>query len=120
MDTIEVTNTHQSINIYLNEDTEAETESGNNPTTESTQSSTEGTTFEGETIVSAVNDVTVSGPTGGLVYFDSTYMGVAPVTFDMITGTHVISILNGTEINSYTVTLVEGADDVVFDFTPKN
>lgn len=120
MDTIEVTNTHQSINIYLNEDTEAETESGNNPTTESTQSSTEGTTFEGETIVSAVNDVTISGPTGGLVYFDSTYMGVAPVTFDMITGTHVISILNGTEINSYTVTLVEGADDVVFDFTPKN
>ena len=119
METIEITNTHQSINIYLNKDAEAETESGNNQTTESTESSTEGTTSEGETIVSNINDVTVSGPVGGIVYFDSTYIGVAPVTFDMITGTHVISILNGTEINSYTVTLVEGADDVVFDFTPK-
>ena len=54
-----------------------------------------------------------------MVYFDSTYVGIAPVTFDMVTGTHVISILNGTEINSYTVTLAEGGDDVEYDFTNK-
>ena len=54
-----------------------------------------------------------------MVYFDSTYVGVAPVTFDMVTGTHVISILNGTEINSYTVNLSEGKGDVEYDFTDK-
>ncbi len=110
--TVEIGANHQSINIYLNEDSEAETNSN-----DSTEATTETTTEEGETIVSEINDVTIEGPVGGLVYFDSTYMGVAPITFDMITGTHVISILYGTEINSYTVTLSEGGDDVVYDFT---
>ena len=117
--TIEVVGDHQSLNIYLNEDSEAETEDGNKETTTAAPSTENTTTMEGETIVSKINDVTISGPRGGLVYFDSTYMGVAPVTFDMVTGTHVISILHGTEINSYTVTLAEGGDDVEYDFTPK-
>lgn len=117
---IEIGANHQSINIYLNEDSEAETDSNENESTDaSTEPTTETTTEEGETIVSQINDVTIVGPDGGLVYFDSTYMGVAPVTFDMITGTHVISILYGTEINSYTVNLSEGGDDVEYDFTPK-
>lgn len=77
------------------------------------------TIVEGETYVSSINDVTVLGPEGGMVYFDGTYMGVAPVTFDMVTGAHVISILYDKKINSYSVNLVEGADDVTYDFTDK-
>lgn len=102
--TIDVGSTHQSIDIKLGVDEEG---------------SSEETTKENETVVSKVNDVTVVGPKGAMVYFDSTYVGIAPVTFDMVTGTHVISILNGTEIKSYTVTLTEGGSDVEYDFTDK-
>ena len=123
IDTVEIGSEHQRIKIYLNEDTEASTEENTQESTtapsEKPSQSTEQSTAEGETIVSTINDVSIVGPKGGLVYFDSTYMGVAPVTFDMITGTHVISILYGSEINSYTVTLSEGGDDVEYDFTPK-
>lgn len=119
-DVIEITGEHQSLNIYLNEDKEADKEPTDKETTSATTaSSSETTTLEGETIVSEINDVKILGPEGGLVYFDSIYKGVAPISFDMITGTHVISILYGTDINSYTVTLAEGGDDVEYDFTPK-
>lgn len=103
--TIEVGSSHKNIDIALAVDDEPET--------------TEKETAEKETIVSKKNDVTVVGPKGAMVYFDSTYIGIAPVTFDMITGTHVISILNGSEINSYTVNLSEGGDDVEYDFTSR-
>ena len=103
--TIEVGSGHKSIDIELGVDKEPST--------------SEPATKEDETVVSKVNDVTVVGPKGAMVYFDSTYVGIAPVTFDLVTGTHVISILNGTEINSYTVTLAEGGDDVEYDFTNK-
>lgn len=103
--TIEVGSGHKSMDIELGVDKEPST--------------SEPTTKEDETVVSKVNDVTVVGPKGAMVYFDSTYVGIAPVTFDLVTGTHVISILNGTEINSYTVTLAEGGDDVEYDFTNK-
>ncbi|MGN0374857.1 MAG: PEGA domain-containing protein [Butyrivibrio sp.] len=109
---IDVKPGHQKIEITLGKDSEGET-SSEEETTEKPS------TGEEETVVSKINDVTVSGPVGGLVYFDSTYMGVAPVTFDMVTGTHVISIINGKQINSYTVTLAEGGDDVEYDFTDK-
>ena len=101
--TIDVGSGHKSIDIELGIDNEPST--------------SEPATKEDETVVSKVNDVTVVGPKGALVYFDSTYVGIAPVTFDLVTGTHVISILNGTEINSYTVNLAEGGDDVEYDFT---
>ncbi len=111
--TVEIETGHKSMDIILVKESDEEETTSNEETT------TEAPTVEGETIVSEINDVTISGPAGGLVYFDSTYMGIAPVTFDMVTGTHVISIINGTEINSYTVTLAEGGDDVVYDFTDK-
>lgn len=110
---VEIETGHKSMDIILRKEDSEEETTGEEETT------TEEPTVEGETIVSEINDVTISGPVGGLVYFDSTYMGIAPVTFDMVTGTHVISIINGKEINSYTVTLAEGGDDVVYDFTDK-
>ena len=39
--------------------------------------------------------------------------------FPLVTGEHIISILSGTKINSYTVNLADGADDVTYDFTDK-
>lgn len=105
-DIIDVQSGYQTVTYSLGSDTD-----------ETTTDSTETTTVvEGETVVSSINDVTVSGPEGGYIYFDGTYMGVAPVTFDLVTGSHVISILADNEINSYTVYLAEGGDDVIYDF----
>lgn len=141
--TIEVETGHKSIDIILNVDEESETgseketaskeepttqdgeketvtqEGEKETTTQDGEKETSGSTGEKETIVSKINDVTIAGPVGGLVYFDSEYKGVAPVTFDMVTGTHVISIISSGGIESYTVTLVEGAADVTYDFSKK-
>ena len=104
-----------------NEKETASQEAEQETTTQSgeTEKPTSGAVGEQETIVSKINDVTIIGPVGGLVYFDSEYKGVAPVTFDMVTGTHVISIISSGGIESYTVTLVEGAADVTYDFSKK-
>lgn len=110
--TIKVATGFQTVKITMNV---SETTSS---TTE-TKKNTETTAVPGETKVSAVNDVTISGPVGGTVYFDGAYKGVAPVTFDMVTGTHVVSILYNGSIKSYTVNLAEGGDNVKYDFTNK-
>ena len=109
--TIEIKDGYQILDISMKESTSEEV------TTATPEKET--TAVEGETVVSKINDVTVKGPVGAMVYFDGSYKGVAPVSFDMVTGTHVISILNKNKINSYTVTLAEGGDDVVYDFTDK-
>ena len=112
---IEVKAEYQVVNIAMKKG-ENETSTGKQ---EETTKAEKPTAVEGETYVSQKNNVSVIRPKGGLVYFDGTYKGVAPVKFDMITGTHVISILSDNKINSYTVNLVEGADDVTYDFTDK-
>lgn len=124
-ETIEVDVSYRTIDIQLKESEPAtdgetsgggETRSGEDGTTEAAPSETR---YPGQNVVSAINDVTVSGPAGGYVYFDGVYKGVAPVTFDMITGEHVISVLYNKEIKSYSVVLAEGGDDVTYDFTDK-
>lgn len=115
-DTIEVGTKYQIVDINLKSTSETETETEGETETES---STEPVTDSSGDVVSQINDVTVSGPVGGYVYFDGKYMGVAPVTFDMITGSHVISVLYNSQIKSYSVNLAEGGDDVVYDFTDK-
>lgn len=97
---------------------EAESETGNRETTGATEETTEETTAApGQNIVSKTDKVTVSGPEGGFIYFDGKYMGTAPVTFSLVTGTHVISVLYDSQIKSYTVNLAEGGDPVTYDFT---
>lgn len=125
-DTVEVDVSYRVIDIKLRKDEQTTSEqkpTGSEEATssesETTESPTTETRYPGQDVVSKINDVTVSGPAGGYVYFDGIYKGVAPVTFDMITGEHVISILYNKEIKSYSVVLAEGGDDVVYDFTDK-
>ena len=75
---------------------------------------------ETTTIVSTKNRVYIDGPAGATIYFDDTYLGVAPLDFAMVTGSHTFIVISGTTIKSYAVNLVEGADDVRYDFTPKS
>lgn len=106
---IDVESRYTTVNITMTKG-DSETTSSEEPTT---------TKVEGETYVSSKNKVTVKGPANAVVYFDGTYKGVAPVSFPLVTGEHIISILSGTKINSYTVNLADGADDVTYDFTDK-
>lgn len=106
---IDVESRYMTVNISMTK--------GDNETTSSEEPTT--TKVEGETYVSSKNKVTVKGPANAVVYFDGTYKGVAPVSFPLVTGEHIISILSGTKINSYTVNLADGADDVTYDFTDK-
>ncbi|MGN0369019.1 MAG: PEGA domain-containing protein [Butyrivibrio sp.] len=113
-DTITVETGYQVISIDLKKSSVQSETSGNNETGSENETDT-----PTETVVSTVNKVTVSGPEGGFVYFDGSYKGTAPVTFSMITGDHVITVLYNNEIKSYSVTLAEGGDDVTYDFTDK-
>lgn len=117
---LEVKPEYQVVRISLKKsDSNNETKPNNETTSQKPTTQKETTAVEGETYVSSKNDVTVAGPEGALVYFDGAYKGIAPIKFDMITGTHVISILHNNKINSYTVNLIEGADDVTYDFSDK-
>ncbi len=110
---IDITLTYQVVDINLSESEETTTnDSGETETTTAVSQ-------ENETVVSKTNKVTISGPENAIVYFDSTYKGIAPVTFAMITGTHTITIIDDGNIKSYTVNLAEGGDDVTYDYTDK-
>ena len=91
---------------------------------QTTAASSNGVTSQYETetttIVSTKNRVYIDGPAGASIYFDDTYLGVAPLDFAMVTGSHTFIVISGTTIKSYAVNLVEGADDVRYDFTPKS
>ena len=133
-DKIEVKAGYQKVNIRMKKEEES-TSSGQttgavqqssqaNGTQQTTAASSTGVTSQYETetttIVSTKNRVYIDGPAGAAIYFDDSYLGVAPLDFAMVTGQHMFIVISGTTIKSYTVNLVEGADDVRYDFTPKS
>ena len=128
-DKIEVKADYQKVNIRMKKEEES-TSSGQTTSSSATvsqqpaSSSSTGVTSQYETetttIVSTKNRVYIDGPAGAAIYFDDSYLGVAPLDFAMVTGQHTFIVISGTTIKSYTVNLVEGADDVRYDFTPKS
>lgn len=120
VDKITVIADYQKINIKMQSD--GETTAAEESTTKQSGSSAGVTSqYETETTtkVSATNRVYIDGPENAIIYFDETYLGIAPLDFAMVTGEHTIIVLSGTTVKSYTVNLVEGGDDVRYDFTPK-
>ena len=107
-DTLEVDPEYQTVTIDLTG--EAETEADQDVETDAEDATT-------ATVVSTTNTLTIQGPTGALVFFDSSYKGLAPVTFALVTGEHDITIYYNNQINTYSVNLAEGGDDVVYDYT---
>ena len=123
VDKIEVVADYQKINIKM---TPSETETQESTTAGSSNQgngSSTGVTsqYETETTtkVSTTNRVYIDGPTGAIIYFDDSFLGVAPLDFAMVTGQHTFIVLSGSTVKSYTVNLVEGADDVRYDFSEK-
>lgn len=122
-DVVEIIADYQKINIKMKSEetetttTEAETTTGQSTTAgESVTSQYE---TESATVVSTTNKVYIDEPTGASIYFDGTYMGIAPLNFAMVTGSHVITVLDGYEVRTYSVNLAEGGDDVRYDFSKK-
>lgn len=128
------------IELKPNEDlteTEETTEETTETTTESTETtsvsedggaggsgngaggSSSGDTTEVNTAVSGTegsnttsNTITVLGPVGAGVYVDGDYVGLAPVKFPKVVGTHTITLYKtGYLIKSYTITAADNGED---------
>ena len=106
---------------YVLEESDSTTDStaAKSTTTESTDQSTTGTggsttatTTADTTGKKTSNKVTVSKPSGVNVYLDGEYVGVAPISFTKVTGSHIITLsMSGYLSKSYTVTFSDdGAD----------
>lgn len=58
------------------------------------------------------NKVTVSTPSGASVYFDGEYIGIAPISFTKVTGSHIITLSKAGYLSkSYTVTFTDDGKD---------
>ena len=79
--------------------------------TATTQSSTQKTPST-DTGNKTDNKVTVTAPSGASVYFDGEYIGIAPISFTKITGSHIITFSKtGYLSKSYTVTFTDNGKD---------
>lgn len=59
------------------------------------------------------NKVTISTPEGASVYFDGEYMGILPISFTKVTGSHIITFSKkGYLSKSYTVNFTDDGKDI--------
>ena len=82
-------------------------------TTEATTTENDGTKdVSGASGEKTDNKVTISAPVGASVYFDGEYLGIAPISFKKVTGSHVITLSQtGYLSKSYTVTFTDDGKD---------
>ena len=63
------------------------------------------------------NKVTVSAPVGASVYFDGEYLGIAPISFTKVTGSHIITLSQtGYLSKSYTVNFTDDGKDIPLQY----
>lgn len=107
----------------------ATTESGSTTSSSETGSTTESTTEKAATEDSTVKDVStttgkktsnkviLSAPAGASVYFDGEYLGIAPISFTKVTGSHIITFSqSGYLSKSYTVNFTDDGKDVTLTY----
>ena len=112
---------------------EESTRSENGSTTESTtekdgkseESTTEASTKEDSDVKDVsttsgkktANKVTISAPMGVSVYFDGEYLGIAPISFTKVTGSHIITFSQtGYLSKSYTVNFTDDGKDETLSY----
>lgn len=88
-------------------------DSESSTTTDKDDNSTDDDSTTSTEEVTTGNTITVKTPVGVGVYFDGDYVGVAPVSFPKVSGTHTITLYQaGFLIKSYTIqTTDNGKDD---------
>lgn len=90
--------------------TEKTTQTTDDQTTE--EKSEDKTEKEDQTSSITKNKVMVSAPSGASVYFDGEYIGIAPISFTKVTGSHIITFSQtGYLSKSYTVTFTDDGKD---------
>lgn len=63
------------------------------------------------------NKVTVATPSGASIYFDGEYIGIAPMSFTKVTGSHIITLSKlGYLSKSYTVTFTDDGKDQTLQY----
>lgn len=81
-------------------------------TEKTTEKSTETKDIENAAGEKTENKVTVLTPDGAGVYFDGEYLGIAPISFTKVTGSHIITLSKiGCLSKSYTVTFTDDGKD---------
>lgn len=112
--------------------TEKNKESGTTTESSTTQSTESGTTTETTTESASdsnvkdvstttgkktSNKVILSAPLGASVYFDGEYLGIAPISFTKVTGSHIITFSQtGYLSKSYTVSFTDDGKDVTLSY----
>lgn len=90
-----------------------------------TESTTENATTEDSTVKDVstttgkktANKVILSAPMGASVYFDGEYLGIAPISFTKVTGSHIITFSQtGYLSKSYTVNFTDDGKDVTLTY----
>lgn len=98
---------------------DAGTDSSTNDSTENTASDSQddSTASTAETGEKTNNNITIKAPVGVGVYLDGDYVGVAPVTFPKVVGTHTITLYKtGYLIKSYTIQAANNGKDDEYSF----
>lgn len=110
---IQVGSAYASLSFTLEESEEEEEE--RESSSESDKDNTDVT--EVENAVTG-NRVYIDGPQGVEVYLDGNYIGVSPVNFKKVTGSHTITLRkNGYQAKSYTIYLYDDGQDITYSFT---
>jgi hypothetical protein len=103
--------------------TESSTSSATTQSSTTTEATTETTTTESSTSTSSStnketsNKVIVSSPSGASVYLDGEYIGIAPISFTKVTGSHIITFSQtGYLSKSYTETFTDDGQDTTLTY----
>lgn len=114
------------IELTENDDQKETTEETTETTEESSETTTEATGSDGTTAQDGAttekpgtesssttgNTITIKGPEGAGIYVDGDYVGLAPVTFPKVVGTHTITLYKtGYLIKSYTITAADNGEN---------
>ncbi|MDE7276097.1 MAG: PEGA domain-containing protein [Lachnospiraceae bacterium] len=111
---IQVGSAYASISFTLEEEDEKETEDESESSKDSESSS------ESSEVEDAVtgNRVYIDAPQDVEVYLDGNYIGISPVNFKKVTGSHTITLRKtGYQAKSYTVYLYDDGQDITYSFT---
>ncbi len=120
---IQVGSERASISFTLEKSKEEDTASSisqNSLAEDDTGTAAEDTSSISENTVTASSDnkVYIDAPKNVEVYLDSNYMGISPVSFKKVTGSHTITLRkSGYVTKSYTIYLYNDGEDITYSFS---
>lgn len=122
---IQVGSENASISFTLEKSKEEENTTSNSISQNSLEENKPSTTIEdtssiSENTISATksNKVYIDAPKNVEVYLDSNYVGIAPVSFKKVVGSHTITLRkSGYKTKSYTIYLYNDGEDITYSFT---